>query len=86
MKNIGNSRRDYAAEWKRWRRSRGWTQKELADVLGVSLRTVASVENRHHPPCLSTRQKMGELQERHREARELESYGNVTDNSAAIVR
>lgn len=64
----GDPRRDYAGEWRAWRKAKGWTQKELAAVLGVSLRTVTNTEKGHHPPSISSREKMAKLQRRHREA------------------
>jgi transcriptional regulator with XRE-family HTH domain len=64
----GDPRRDYAKEWRQWREARSWTQKELASVLGLGKRTVEYIENGHHPPSVTSREKMAELQKRHREA------------------
>ena len=75
LKSIINPSRDCASEWKRWRSLRGWTQRQMADVLCLAVRTVRNVEIGAHPPCLSSRLKMEELQKRYREAKELENYG-----------
>ena len=84
VRSIINPSRNCAKEWRSWRKERGWTQREMADVLGVSLRTVRNVELGWHPPCLSSRLKMEELQKRYREARELENYG-IRDASCSTA-
>ncbi len=65
----GDPRRDYASEWKRWRRERRWTQEQEAEVLGLTRKTIRDIEKGKHPPRLSTREKMAALQERYREAK-----------------
>ena len=64
----GDPRRDYAGEWRRWRKSRGWTQAEMAQVLWISRHTIVNIERGYHPPSCTSREKMAELQKRYREA------------------
>lgn len=64
----GDPNRDYAAEWKAWRLERGWTQEQEAQVLGLTRKTVRSIEKGKHRPMISTRKKMEQLQKRYREA------------------
>lgn len=40
------------AEFRHWRMSRRWTQPITAEALGVSLRTIVSLENRETIPWL----------------------------------
>ena len=67
MRRHGDPNRDYAFEWRNWRLQKGWTQKELASVLGVTCRTVLNIENGHHPPLLRSREKFRALQKKHQE-------------------
>ena len=64
----GDPTRDYAREWRRWRKLHGFTQAEMASVLWVSSRTILNIENGHHPPSATSREKMAALQQRYREA------------------
>lgn len=68
MRQHGDPYRDYSGEWKYWRLQHGLTQTQLAVALGCSLRTIINIENSHHPPSLSSRERMAELQKRYREA------------------
>lgn len=38
----------------RWRRSKGWSQKRLAEEAGVSLKTVVRIENGQGGPTLKS--------------------------------
>ena len=69
VRQHGDPTRDYASEWKRWRRERRWTQEQEAEVLGLTRKTIRDIEKGKHPPRLSTREKMAALQERYREAK-----------------
>ena len=68
MRQHGDPNRDYAAEWKKWRKDRGWTKIDLARALFICVRTVYNVESGAHPPGLTCRIRMAKLQKRHREA------------------
>ncbi len=68
MRQHGDPRRDYAEEWRTWRKARGWTQEEFAEVLGLSTRTIEGIERNEHPPSVTSREKMAQLQKRYREA------------------
>lgn len=70
QRTHGDPRRDYAGEWRRWRKAHGWTQAQMAQVLWLSVRTIRNVEHGYHPPSFSSRQRMAELQKRYREAQE----------------
>lgn len=74
MRQHGDPRRNYAREWKAWRRERGWTQPEMAQVLRLSERTIRNIERGRHPPALSSRERWNQLRARYREAKE--TYGN----------
>jgi len=65
---IGDPKRDYAQEWRTWRKERGWTQEEMAPALGVSLATVKRIETRVSRPSITTREKMAALKKRYAEA------------------
>ena len=68
MRQHGDPTRDYAIEWKRWRREQRWTQEQEAEVLGLTRKTIRDIEKGKHPPRISTREKMAELQKRYRES------------------
>lgn len=62
----GDLTRDYAREWRRWRKLHGWTQAQMAQVLWLSLRTIVNIEHGYHPPSLKSRERMEQLQKRYR--------------------
>ena len=64
----GDPQRDYAREWRRWRKAHGWTQAQMASTLWLSMRTIINIENGYHRPSVSSRMKLQELQKRYREA------------------
>ena len=69
MKRIhGDPNRNYAREWRRWRKAHGWTQAEMASVLWLSLRTIKYIEMGVHRPSVSSRMKLDDLQRKYREA------------------
>lgn len=69
MKRIhGDPRRNYAREWKRWRKTHGLTREQMASALGITARTVAYIETKCHRPSMTSREKMAQLQKRYREA------------------
>lgn len=61
-------RRNHAKEWRRWRRERGWTQTEMAEVLGLAVRTIVNIERGYTVPQMSSRMALAELKRRYREA------------------
>ena len=64
----GDPSRNYAREWRRWLKSQGWTQEQMASVLRISARTVINVERGYHRPNVSSRMKLESLQKKYREA------------------
>ena len=75
MRTHGNPRRDYASEWKWWRKSHRMTKVQLATALGIDRRTIFNIESGRHTPCLGTREKLQALQNKYQEAR---SWKNET--------
>ena len=66
--NIGDPKRDYAAEWRAWRKARGWTPQQMAQTLGLTRKTVDNIEAGRHRPALRSRTKLAELQQRYQKA------------------
>lgn len=64
----GDPRRDYAGEWKRWRKEHLWTQKQMALAVDLSRHTIVNIERGYHPPGATSRERMRQLQKRYREA------------------
>ena len=64
----GDPSRDYAREWRRWRKAHGWTQAQMASVLWLSLRTVVNIEMGYHRPSVTSRMKLQDLQRKYQEA------------------
>lgn len=68
MRQHGDPSKDYAAEWKAWRKERGWTQEQMAEVLDISVQTVCRIERGVNPPNATSREKLAALKRRYREA------------------
>ena len=51
----------FAENLKELRKSRGWSQKDLADRIGVNFRTVSTWENGSFEPSFSTLAKLCEI-------------------------
>ena len=68
MRRVGDPRRNYGREWRRWRKEQGWTQAQLAAVLDLTMRTIINIENGYHRPNVSSRAKLANLQKKYREA------------------
>ena len=64
----GDPQRDYAREWRRWRKAHKWTQAQMASVLRLTMRTIINIEKGYHRPSVTSRAKLNELQKRYREA------------------
>lgn len=73
----GDPRRDYAREWKAWRKARGLTQAEMAQALWISRHTVVNIERGYHPPSCTSREKMRALKKRYKEADEWNRAGAI---------
>jgi DNA-binding XRE family transcriptional regulator len=69
VRQIGDPRRNYAKEWRHWRKENGLTQAQLASVLGLTRRTVIGIEGGNHRPSVSSRAKLNELKKRYLEAK-----------------
>ena len=65
---IGDPRRNYAKEWSRWRRARGWTQARMAAALGMSREQVNRIETSANRPSIHSRAKFNLLVKRYNEA------------------
>lgn len=65
---TGDPHKDYASEWKQWRKSQGWTQLQMASTLGVCIATIDNIENGRHRPSVASREKLKALQQRYAEA------------------
>ena len=63
----GNPRKNYSAEWRRWRKERKWTQEQMGDVLGMTRRTIINIEKGYHNPNATSRMKLRELKKKYRE-------------------
>jgi len=64
----GDPNRNYAREWRRWRKAHRMTQAQMASVLWLSLRTIVYIEKGFHRPSVTSRMKMEALQKKYREA------------------
>lgn len=64
-------RKDRAHEWKGFRKARLFTQIRLADVLGISRRTVQQIEAGKVAPHPSTLGKFIGLKEKHKVHRDV---------------
>ena len=64
----GDPSRNYAREWRRWRKAQGWTQEQMASVLRMSARTIINIERGYHRPNVTSRIKLEALQRKYREA------------------
>ena len=64
----GDPSRNYAREWRRWRKAHGWTQEQMASVLWMSARTIINIERGYHRPNVTSRIKLEALQRKYREA------------------
>lgn len=64
-RQIGDPRRNYAREWKRWRKAEKLTRDQLASILGMGIRTIQRIEGGYNRPRVSTRMKFKALQERY---------------------
>jgi DNA-binding XRE family transcriptional regulator len=71
-------RKKRASEWKMFRRRHLFTQRRLADTVGISRRTVQQVENAHITPHLSTLVLFEKLKRKH--AREKKWPKPITSN------
>jgi DNA-binding transcriptional regulator YiaG len=60
-------KRNYAFEWRRWRKAQKLTQGQLADILCISESTVSNIERRKTLPCVSSRMAFCALQLRYKE-------------------
>lgn len=67
----GNPNRNYAEEWKGWRKDHRMTQKQLGAAIGASWRTIWNIENGVTTPNITSRKKFQELQNRYQEAQEI---------------
>jgi transcriptional regulator with XRE-family HTH domain len=64
----GDPRRNYAKEWRHWRKAQGWTQEQMASVLRLTKRTIIGIEMGYHRPNVSSREKLADLQKKYQEA------------------
>lgn len=67
-RQIGDPRRNYAKEWRDWRRKHKMTQEEMALAAGMTERTISKVENGIVRPHLRSRLKFQALKKRYEEA------------------
>lgn len=67
---IGDPRRNYGREWRKWRKAHHLSQHQLAHAMGVCPRTIEYIENGHRRPSMTSREKMAQLQQRYKEAQE----------------
>lgn len=68
-RQVGDPRRNYAKEWRTWRKRQGWTQIEMAAAVRLSPKTIVNIESGKGNPRVGSRIKMAELQKRHMEAK-----------------
>ena len=68
MRQVGDPKRNYPAEWKAWRKQHGWTQQQMGQVLNLTNQTICNIERGQHRPALRSRMRLNELQERYRES------------------
>ena len=64
----GNPNRNYAEEWRWWRKSHGMTQKQLATALDLNWQTILKIEKGYTRPNLTSRAKLQALQNKYQEA------------------
>lgn len=65
QRRIGDPRRNYGKEWKRWRLKHKMTQIEFSLASGICRRSVQKIELGEHRPHLKSRMKFKALQERY---------------------
>jgi DNA-binding XRE family transcriptional regulator len=66
VKLVKKERRERAEEWYRFRKENLFTQKRLADTLGISRRTVQQIEAGNVTPLYETQRRFAVLRESHR--------------------
>jgi DNA-binding XRE family transcriptional regulator len=64
----GDPKRDYASEWRRWRKAHGMTQAQMASVLRLSLKTIINIEHGYNRPSVTSRTKLEQLKKKYMEA------------------
>lgn len=64
---LKRERRARANEWKRFRRTYLFTQRRLADTMGISRRTVQQIENCYITPHPRTLRRFEELIKRYQD-------------------
>lgn len=63
----GNPKRDYATEWKWWRKAHHMTQAQLASALGLTWRTILNIEKGYTRPSVTSRMKLQALQNKYQQ-------------------
>ena len=69
MIHHGDPKRNYAREWKRWRKQHKMSRRRFAIAVGLTERTILNIEMGHTRPRLTSRIKFRELQKRYNEAK-----------------
>jgi DNA-binding XRE family transcriptional regulator len=65
FKEDAKERKKRANEWRMFRRNNLFTQKRLAEIVGVSRRTIQQIENMHITPRPQTLRRFIDLKKKH---------------------